>query len=111
MGSLLLFDTTEPALRISLQVLIPAVVVVSAFFIFVIWLAIKAQRREHFSGAEAMLSTEAEAVTDIVGEGQVFLQGEYWKATSEKPIKKGAKVRIIKVEGLNLNVEEIKKEQ
>jgi membrane-bound serine protease (ClpP class) len=111
MGSLLLFDTTEPALRVSLQVLIPAVLVASAFFIVVIWLAIKAQLRKHFSGAEAMISTEAEAVTDIADKGEVFLKGEYWKATSEKPIKKGAKVRILKVAGLNLNVEEIKKEQ
>ncbi len=111
MGSLLLFDTTDPALRISLQVLIPAVVVASAFFIVVIWLAIKAQLRKHFSGAEAMINVEAEAVTDIANEGEVFLKGEYWKATSEEPIKKGAKVRILKIEGLNLSVEEIKKEQ
>ena len=111
MGSLLLFDTTDPALRISLQVLIPAVVVASAFFVFVIWLAIKAQLRKHFSGAEAMINTEAEAVTDIANEGEVFLKGEYWKATSEKPIKKGAKVKIIKLEGLSLSVEEIKNGQ
>ena len=109
MGSLLLFDTTEPALRISLQVLIPAILVASGFFIVVIWLAIKAQMRKHFTGVEAMAGTEAEVVTDIDNEGKVFLKGEYWKATSEKPIKKGAKVKVIKVEGLSLIVEEIKK--
>jgi membrane-bound serine protease (ClpP class) len=109
MGSLLLFDTKEPSLRISLQVLIPAILVASGFFIVVIWLAIKAQLRKHFTGVEAMVGTEAEVVTDIDNEGKVFLKGEYWKATSEKPIKKGAKVRVIKVEGLRLIVEEIKK--
>jgi membrane-bound ClpP family serine protease len=41
----------------------------------------------------------------------VFLQGQYWTATSEKPIKKGVKVKIVKVEGLSLIVEEIRKEQ
>jgi membrane-bound serine protease (ClpP class) len=111
MGSLLLFDTTEPALRISLQVLIPAVLVVSGFFIVVIWMAIKAQLRKPFNGAEAMIGIEAEAVTDIANEGKVFLKGQYWNATSEKPVKKGAKVKIVKVEGLSLIVEEIKKEQ
>jgi membrane-bound serine protease (ClpP class) len=50
-------------------------------------------------------------VTDIANEGEVFLKGAYWKATSEKPVKKGAKVRVVKVEGLSLIVEEIKKEQ
>lgn len=111
MGSLLLFDTTDPALRISLQVLIPAVVVASAFFIVVIWLAMKAQLRKKYSGSEAMINAEAEAVTDIAEEGEVFLKGEYWKAKSEKPIKKGAKVKILKLEGLCLSVEEINKEQ
>ena len=110
LGSLLLFDTAEPALRISLQVLIPAVLLVSGFFIAVIWMAIQAQMRKHFTGIEAMIGAEAETLTDIANEGKVFLKGQYWKATSEKPVKKGAKVKIIKVEGLNLIVEEIKKE-
>ncbi|MBN1365447.1 MAG: nodulation protein NfeD [Syntrophaceae bacterium] len=108
-GSLLLFDTPEPALRLSLQVLVPAVVVASGFFIVVIWLAVKAQLRKHFSGAEAMIGSEAEVMKDIDNEGEVFLMGEYWKATSNNPIKKGAKVKVVKVEGLKLVVEEIKK--
>jgi membrane-bound serine protease (ClpP class) len=58
-----------------------------------------------------MTGAEAEVVTDIANEGEVFLKGAYWKATSEKPVKKGAKVRVVKVEGLSLIVEEIKKEQ
>ncbi len=109
MGSLLLFDTQEPALRISLQVLVPAILTASGFFIVVIWLAIKAQMRKHSTGVEAMIGSEAEAVTDIANEGKVFLNGEYWKATSKEPVKKGAKVRVVKVDGLSLIVEEIKK--
>jgi len=109
-GSLFLFDTTEPALRISLQVLIPAVLVVSGFFIVVIWISIKAQMRKHFTGPEAMIGAETEAITDIAHEGKVFLEGQYWRATSSKPLKKGVKVRIVKVSGLSLIVEEINKE-
>jgi membrane-bound serine protease (ClpP class) len=108
MGSLLLFDTPEPALRLSLQVLIPAVVVVSIFFIVIIMLAVKAQMRKHFTGAEAMIDLEAEVTSDIEREGDVFVKGEYWKAVSDEPIKKGAKVKIIKVDGMKLVVEETK---
>jgi len=111
MGSLLLFDTTEPALRLSLQVLVPSILLISSFFIIVSWMAIKAQLRKPFNGVEAMIGTEAETLTDIDNEGKVFLQGQYWTATSEKTIKKGAKVKIVKVEGLSLIVEEIRKEQ
>jgi len=111
LGSLLLFDTKEPALRISLQVMIPAVLTASAFFIVVVWLAVKAQMREHYSGRESLAGGEGEAKTDITGEGKVFFQGEYWTARSEQPIPKGSKVRILRVEGLILVVEEINKKQ
>jgi membrane-bound serine protease (ClpP class) len=110
LGSFMLFDTPEPALRISLQVLIPAVLVASGFFIVVIWLALKAQMRKHYSGKESMLDGRGEARTNIDGEGKVFFQGEYWTGQSDQFIPQGAKVRIKKVDGLNLIVEEIKKE-
>lgn len=109
LGSLLLFDTPEPALRLSFQVLIPAVLVASGFFIVVIWLAVKAQLRKHFTGAEAMIGSEAEVMKEIDKEGEVFIMGEYWKAVSQTPVKKGAKVKVIKVDGLKLIVEEINK--
>lgn len=108
LGSFMLFDTPEPALRISLQVLIPAVLVASVFFIVVILLAVKAQMRRHYSGTESMVEGRGEARTAIDGEGKVFFQGEYWTAKSDRFIPQGAKVRIKKVEGLNLIVEEIK---
>ena len=95
-------------MRLSFQVLVPAIVVASGFFIVVIWLAVKAQMRKHFTGAEAMIGSEAEVMKDIDNEGEVFLMGEYWKATSKEPVKKGAKVRVIQVDGLKLIVEEIK---
>ncbi len=110
MGSLIMFETPEPALRISLQVFIPALLLVSGFFIVVIWMAIKAQMRRPYTGVEAMVEGRGEAVTDITNEGSVFYQGEYWKAQSQNPIPKGAKVKIIEVDGLKLTVEEIKKE-
>ncbi len=110
MGSFLLFDTPEPALRVSLQVLIPSVALISIFFIAAIWLAVGAQRRKHYSGTESMIDAQGEAATDLAPEGQVLYQGEYWAAQSNLWVRKGAKVRIIKVEGLKLNVEEMKKE-
>ena len=111
LGSFLLFETPEPALRLSLQVLVPAVLVASGFFIVVIWLAVKAQMRKHYSGTESMIEAQGEAATDISGEGKVFFQGEYWTAQSDQFIPRGAKVKIRAVSGLKLTVEEIKKEK
>ena len=109
-GSLIMFETPDPALRLSLRVFIPAVLLISGFFIVVIWMAVKAQMRRPYSGAEAMTEGEGQAMTDISHEGQVLFQGEYWIARSNVPIPKGSKVKILKVDGLKLTVEEIKKE-
>ncbi|HNV63778.1 MAG TPA: nodulation protein NfeD [Smithellaceae bacterium] len=109
-GSLIMFETPDPALRLSLRVFIPAVLLISGFFIVVIWMAVKAQMRRPYSGAEAMTEGEGQAMTDISPEGQVLFQGEYWIARSNVPIPKGSKVKILKVDGLKLTVEEIKKE-
>lgn len=108
LGSFMLFDTPEPALRLSLQVLIPAVALASLFFIIVIWLALKAQLRKHYSGTETMIDEQAQASTDIDQEGKVFYKGEYWTARADQFIPKGAKVRIKEVAGLTLTVDEIK---
>jgi membrane-bound serine protease (ClpP class) len=51
-----------------------------------------------------MLGEVGVAKTDIHTEGRVFVHGEWWNAQSEQPIVQGAKVRIVGVEGLLLDV-------
>ena len=106
MGSLLLFDSPDPALRVSLKVMIPALVVISLFFAGVMSLVMKAQMRKRQSGREGMVGDEGEAVTDIHETGKVFVHGEYWNAWSERAVEKGKKVRVVQVQGLKLKIEE-----
>jgi len=93
MGSLLLFDTPEPALSCLYRYWFRPFWCFR-FLCVVIWLAIKAQLRKHYTGAESMIGSEAEVVSDISDEGKVFLKGAYWKAISKESVKKGAKVRV-----------------
>ncbi len=104
LGSLMLFDSPDPALRISLQVLIPAVATISIFFLAVIALVIKAQRRKQYIGEIAIIGEEGEAVTDIHEEGQVFVKGEYWRAESEERVDKGRKIVVVGIKGMKLIV-------
>jgi len=46
LGSLMLFDSPEPFLKVSLEFIFPVVTVTSTFFILAIYLAVKAQRRK-----------------------------------------------------------------
>lgn len=104
LGSLMLFDSPDPAMRVSYQVLVPAVATISLFFVAVISLVIKAHRHKQYIGDKALVGEEGEAVTDIRGEGKVFVDGEYWQATSEETIEKGSKIIVIAVEGIKLKI-------
>jgi len=106
-GSMMLFETPEPAMRVSLSVLFPAVAVTSLFFIAVVGLVIKAQRRKKRTGSEEMIGMKGTAITDIAAEGKVSVQGEYWNAFSDAPIPKTSTVRVKAVDGLRLKVEKL----
>lgn len=47
------------------------------------------------------------ARTDVHLEGTVYVAGELWSARSERPIPKGARVRVVRREGLILWVEPV----
>jgi len=108
-GSLMLFQTPEPSLRVSWNVLIPAVTITSLFFIAVIAIALKAQLRPRQGGKEGMQGEEGLAVTDIGREGKVLIHGEHWNAISDVPITRGGKIRVIRVEHMKVRVEPIEK--
>jgi membrane-bound serine protease (ClpP class) len=108
LGSLLLFDSPDPALRVSWSVMIPTLTIICLFFAGIIALVLKAQMRKRLTGKDGMVGEEGKAVTDVYETGKVFVKGEYWNASSDKPVEKGRRVRISKVEGLVIKIEEIK---
>ena len=69
-GSLMLFQAPDPALRVSWRVMIPAVTVVSLFFVAVIAIAIRAQLRRPLGGGEGLRGAEGRAVTDVSRDGK-----------------------------------------
>ncbi|HOF04191.1 MAG TPA: nodulation protein NfeD [Syntrophales bacterium] len=103
-GSLMLFDSPDPALRVSLEVLIPTLTVISLFFVGVIYLVVKAQVRRKHTGREGMIGAEGRAVTNIDGEGKVMVKGEYWAAYSDEPLEEGTKITVVGMEGLRIKV-------
>ncbi|HEX9760710.1 MAG TPA: NfeD family protein, partial [Candidatus Acidoferrales bacterium] len=42
---------------------------------------------------------------EIDGRGMVFVEGELWRASADSKVPKGARVRVVRVEGLNVHVE------
>jgi membrane-bound serine protease (ClpP class) len=104
-GSLMLFNRNDPLYRLSLSYIIPATLITAAFFIFVIGKGLRAQRLPVKAGAETMVGRTVTALTPIdSGGGRIFVEGEYWKAVSDTPIKQGETVEVASVQGLTIRV-------
>lgn len=103
LGSLMLIRS-GPAGGVSLVVIVPAIVVTAAFFIFAVAMALRAQKRRPVTGREGMIGEVARVVEDLHPEGKVLIHGELWRASSDRPIARGNSVRIASVNGLHLHV-------
>ena len=107
LGSLMLFESNGTDMRLSWKVLVPTIMVVSGFFVAISGLVFKSQLSKPKTGARGLLGEIGVVKEPILQEGKVFVHGELWKAISKDPIEKGAKVRVVNVENLVLEVEPI----
>ncbi|MHC1697891.1 MAG: nodulation protein NfeD [Geobacteraceae bacterium] len=105
LGSLLLFDSPEPYLRVSISIIITTVLLVTGFAFFVIKKALAVHRTKPASGKEGLIGERGYADTDLMPEGKVFVRGEYWDAWSDNPIARGEKITIVAVEGMTVKVQ------
>jgi membrane-bound serine protease (ClpP class) len=104
-GSLMLFDRGDPLFRLSLAYIIPATIITALFFAFVLAKGLRAQLLPSKTGRETLLGKTVEAFTPIDSfGGKVFLEGEYWNAVSDTPVKEGDPVEVAAVLGLTLKV-------
>jgi len=104
-GSLMLFESPGPFVRLSLYLILPAVIITALFFSLTISLALKAHRRKPVTGREELIGMEGIAKTDITGAGgMVSLHGELWSAWSGQPIAKDDRVVVEEVRDLKLKV-------
>jgi len=107
LGSLMLFESSIPALRVSLKVMVPTIVVTTLFFVAIIGLAVKAQMRKPATGVEGMIGEKGDAITSVHEDGKVFIKGERWNAYSKDMIEEGEKIEVVGMKGLRLEVNKI----
>ncbi len=106
LGSLMLFNSPAPFMRLSVWVLLPSVLLMTAFVVGTMYYAVRLHRRRPVSGAEGLVGETGRAAGFITagGEGKVFVDGEYWNAVSDEEIGDGEEIRVTAVEGLHLKV-------
>lgn len=104
-GSLMLFESPAPFMKLSLTLILPSVLITALFFSVTLGLAFKAQRRKPVTGVEGLIGETGIADTDINTDGgMVSLHGERWRAYSDDPISKGDKITVYSVSGLKVKV-------
>ena len=92
--------------RLSPWTIAPAVAAMAVFTILLVRLVVTAQRRRATTGDAGMLGQRGLARTaiDPVEGGWVEVQGERWKARAAEPVAEGARVRVVAVDGMTLDV-------
>ena len=107
LGSLMLIESPTEYMRISLSVIIPAVLVSAAFFIFAVTMAIRARLSKPTTGMEGLIGEIGVATTTIAPEGKVSIHGEFWNVNTDQTIERGEKVQVTGVSNLKLKVKKI----
>ncbi len=110
LGSMFLIDETPSidVLYISWSVLITSVVIISAFFIFLIFFGIKAQFGKQKTGIEALIGVRGIAMEKLSPEGRVRVNGEFWNAIAEEgDIAAKTEIEVVAVKQFKLTVKAV----
>jgi len=105
LGSLMMFKGTGPDLKLSWRVLLPTLILVSGFFVFVAGLVFRAQISKPRTGSKGLVGEIGIVKKALAPEGKVFVHGELWNARSDKTVEENTKVRVVNVVNLMLEVE------
>ena len=106
-GSLMLMNSSSsPDLQLSLRMTLPVAIGFVAITSFLMQLSIAAQRQPPVTGAASMIGQIGETLGAIEpgAPGLVAIHGETWRATAGDPIPRGARVRVVEIEGLAVTV-------
>jgi membrane-bound serine protease (ClpP class) len=105
-GSLMLIDAPGEFMKISLSLIITAVVVTFIFFTFIITLGIKALFRRKSLGFDSLVGLEGRVIEEISPNktGKILVKGEIWSAISDQVIPKDASVIVEKANSFTLFV-------
>jgi membrane-bound serine protease (ClpP class) len=105
LGAMILINAPSPELRIRLTTALSVAVPFGLITVFLLRLAVRAWQSKVVTGEAGLLDLVGTAHTDLSPEGKIFIHGEIWNAVSSKNVARGARVRVMAVEGLLLRVE------
>ncbi len=109
-GSIMLYDTSDPNFRVALSLIASMTIITGAFILFAATLMISAHNKPVVTGEEGLLGKEGIVIS--IHEDYILIRvlGELWKAQLIGITEPGHSVKIVKVDGLLLTVKPVDKE-
>lgn len=107
LGALMLFESPEPAMRVSLPVILPLAIVTGALFAVTAAMSAKTLRKRPTTGREGMIGLRGVAKTDLAPRGTVDVRGELWNASANAPVAKGDEIVVESMDGMMLHVRKV----
>jgi membrane-bound serine protease (ClpP class) len=104
LGGMMLVDESATAVRVPLSVVLPGALAIALGAAAIVRLVVSARRLQPTTGAEGMSGQTAVAEGPLDPAGWVQVAGERWRATADRPVAPGERVRVVGVEGLALRV-------
>ncbi|MCB8985008.1 MAG: nodulation protein NfeD [Ardenticatenaceae bacterium] len=115
-GFMVLFNSpgTPAFARLSIISAILITLPTAAFFIFLVFMVLRAQRRKPITGEEGLIGQKGTVRKAIVTRpgvddyaGMVQVQGELWRAAARDRIDEGEEVEVTAVQGFTLQVKRV----
>ncbi len=103
-----LFVVFPEGFKVSAAVIGAILAIAGGFLALVLFAVVGSRSHGPLIGAEAIRKREGVVDDWNGGEGWVVVEGERWRARSDKPLSKGDRVRVVEVDGLVLVVKQAK---
>jgi membrane-bound serine protease (ClpP class) len=109
LGAMFLIRSPLVPAGVSLGVALAATVPFAFLTVFLMRLVLKSRSWKSATGKEEMIGEEGVVTTALPagGEGMIRVHGELWRAFSKASAGEGTRVRVLRVEGLKLEVEPV----
>ena len=113
LGSIILFDSSLPMMRVSMSLIWTFTLTTAGMVIFLLNAVMRVHRKRALGGQEGLIGEKGDVQVTIFPdkEGKVMIQGGLWNATADEEIKEGEKIIVDSVDGLLLKVRSYKKSQ
>lgn len=105
LGAVMLIRSPLTGMGVSLGAALGVTLPFAFMVILLMRLVLRSRKWRQSVGVEGLVGEFGEVREAIDGRGMVFVHGELWRATALEKIPVGARVRVVKVEGLTLHVE------